>query len=147
MTGIDLVNPRYIYLEGETELDLEGLEVTANYSNAESEKVTDYIVDDDVFDPTLFDVEQQIPVVYTHAGLSATAYFPVIIYGTPVVTVDTGGYSGEWTPDNIVLKLSATHPMDGITYYYKTDSNPEWTAMSLSMLIISENISETLISH
>ena len=143
VTGIDLVNPRYIYSEGETELDLEGLEVTANYSNAEPEKVTDYIVDDDVFDPTLFDVEQQIPVVYTHAGLSATSYFPVIIYGTPVVTVDTGGYSGEWTPDNIVLKLSATHPMDGITYYYKTDSNPEWTAMSLSMLIISENISET----
>lgn len=143
VTGIDLVNPRYIYSEGETELDLEGLEVTANYSNAEPEKVTDYIVDDDMFDPTLFDVEQQIPVVYTHAGLSATAYFPVIIYGTPVVTVDTGGYSGEWTPDNIVLKLSATHPMDGITYYYKTDSNPEWTAMSLSTLIISENISET----
>lgn len=143
VTSIDLVNPRYIYSEGETDLDLEGLEVTANYSNAESERVMDYIVDDDMFDPTLLDVEQQIPVIYTHAGLSATAYFPVIIYGTPVVTVDTGDYKGGWTPADVTFTLSATHPMDGITYSYKTDSNPEWTELSGNTLTVSENIQET----
>lgn len=143
VTSIDLVNPRYIYSEGETELDLEGLEVTANYSNAASEVVTDYIVDDDMFDPTLFDVEQQIPVIYTHQGLSATAYFPVIIYGTPVLTVDTGDYAGGWTPNDVTFTLSATHPMEGVTYFYKTDSNPEWVTLEGNTLTVSENTEET----
>lgn len=143
VTSIDLVNPRYIYSEGETELDLEGLEVTANYSNAASEQVMDYIVDDDMFDPTLFDVEQQIPVIYTHEGLSATAYFPIIIYGTPVVSVDTGAYAGGWTPADVTFTLSATHPMEGITYSYKTDSNPEWVTLSGNTLTVSENTEET----
>ncbi|MGN0520578.1 MAG: Ig-like domain-containing protein [Candidatus Fimenecus sp.] len=143
VTSIDLVNPRYIYYEGETALDLEGLEVTANYSNAESELVTDYLVDDDMFDPTLLDVEQQIPVTYTHEGLSATAYFPVIIYGTPVVSVDTGDYAGGWTPEDVTFTLSATHPMDGLTYSYKTDSNPEWVILEGNSLTVSENIEET----
>ncbi|MGN0562058.1 MAG: Ig-like domain-containing protein, partial [Candidatus Fimenecus sp.] len=143
VTSIDLVNPRYIYSEGETELDLEGLEVTANYSNAASEQVTDYLVDDDMFDPTLFDVEQQIPVIYTHEGLSATAYFPIIIYGTPVVSVDTGAYAGGWTPADVTFTLSATHPMEGLTYSYKTDSNPEWVTLSGNTLTVSENTEET----
>ncbi|MGN0572018.1 MAG: Ig-like domain-containing protein [Candidatus Fimenecus sp.] len=143
VTSIDLVNPRYIYSEGETELDLEGLEVTANYSNAESELVTDYLVDDDMFDPTLLDVEQQIPVTYTHEGLSATATFPVIIYGTPVLRVDTGDYAGGWTPNDVTFTLSATHPMDAITYFYRTDSNPEWIALDGDTLTVDENIQET----
>lgn len=143
VTSIDLVNPRYIYSEGETELDLEGLEVTANYSNAASEVVTDYIVDDDMFDPTLLDVEQQIPVIYTHQGLSATAYFPIIIYGTPVVSVDTGAYAGGWTPADVTFTLSATHPMEGVTYSYKTDTNPEWVTLDGNTLTVSENTEET----
>lgn len=143
VTGIDLTAPRYIYSEGETELDLTGLEVTANYSNAASETVTDYHVDDDAFDPTLLDVEQNIPVTYTHAGVSATATFPVIIYGTPVVTVDTGDYAGGWTPNDVTFTLSATHPMDGVTYSYRTDSNPEWVTLSENTLTVSENIQET----
>lgn len=141
--SIDLVAPRYIYSEGETELDLEGLEVTANYSNAASEKVTDYTVGLEQFDPTLLDVEQQIPVTYTHEGLSATAYFPVIIYGTPVVTVDIGDYAGGWTPSDVIFVLSATHPMDGLTYFYKTDSNPEWVTLESNVLTVAENQQET----
>lgn len=141
--SIDLVAPRYIYSEGETELDLEGLEVTANYSNADSEIVTDYTVGLEQFDPTLLDVEQQIPVTYTHEGLSATAYFPVIIYGTPVVTVDTGDYTGGWTPSDVIFVLSATHPMDGLTYFYKTDSNPEWVTLESNVLTVAENQQET----
>lgn len=141
--SIDLVAPRYIYSEGETELDLEGLEVTANYSNADSEIVTDYTVGLEQFDPTLLDVEQQIPVTYTHEGLSATAYFPVIIYGTPVVTVDIGDYAGGWTPSDVIFVLSATHPMDGLTYFYKTDSNPEWVTLESNVLTVAENQQET----
>lgn len=143
VTGIDLTAPRYVYSEGETKLDLTGLEVTANYSNAASETVTDYHVDDDQFNPTLLDVEQSIPVTYTHAGISATATFPVIIYGTPVVTVDAGNYAGSWTPNNVAFTLSATHPMDGLTYYYRTDSNPEWIEILGDTLTVSENIEET----
>lgn len=141
--SIDLVAPRYIYSEGETELDLEGLEVTANYSNAASEKVTDYTVGLEQFDPTLLDVEQQIPVTYIHEGLSATAYFPVIIYGTPVVTVDIGDYAGGWTPSDVIFVLSATHPMDGLTYLYKTDSNPEWVTLESNVLTVADNQQET----
>lgn len=59
LTDISLVNPRYKYLEGENKLDLTGLEVTANYSNAASEKVTDYTVDYAAFDPDVLDVEQK----------------------------------------------------------------------------------------
>lgn len=143
LTDITLENPRYAYNEGEYQLDLEGLTVTANYSNAESEQVTDYTVDYSAFDPTLLDVEQQIPVTYTHAGLSATAYFPVIVYGYPVVTVDAGDYAGGWTTGDVTLTLSATHPMDGLTYSYYTDSDPTWRTIEGDTLVINTNSSDT----
>lgn len=143
LTDITLENPRYAYNEGEYQLDLEGLTVTANYSNAESEQVTDYTVDYSAFDPTLLDVEQQIPVTYTHAGLSATAYFPVIVYGYPVVTVDAGDYAGGWTTGDVTLSLSATHPMDGLTYSYYTDSDPTWRTIEGDTLVINTNSSDT----
>ena len=143
LTDITLENPRYAYNEGEYQLDLEGLTVTANYSNAASEQVTDYTVDYSAFDPTLLDVEQQIPVTYTHAGLSATAYFPVIVYGYPVVTVDAGDYAGGWTTGDVTLTLSATHPMDGLTYSYYTDSDPTWRTIEGDTLVINTNSSDT----
>lgn len=143
VTGIDLVHPRYEYLEGETKLDLTGLEVTANYSNAASEAVTDYTVEEGVFDPTLLDVEQSIPVTYTHAGLSATAAFPVIVYGIPVVSVDTGAYTDGWTTENVTFTLSGTHPMDGITYFYRTGSDSAWQQLSGDTLTVSENLEAT----
>lgn len=143
ITDITLANPRYEYLEGEYRLDLTGLEVTANYSNAASEVVTDYTVGEGIFDPTLLDVEQNIPVTYTHAGLSATATFPVIVYGIPVVSVDTGDYTAGWTTENVTFTLSSTHPMDGVTYSYRTDSNAEWTAIEGNTLTVSENLQET----
>ena len=91
--------PRYQYLEGETQLDLDGLKVKVNYLNAVSEEVTDYVVNTTDFDPTLLNVEQNITVTYSHAGRSASATFPIIIYGIPVVSVKTEptDYSGEWT--------------------------------------------------
>ena len=143
LTDITLENPRYAYNEGEYQLDLEGLTVTANYSNAASEQVTDYTVDYSAFDPTLLDVEQQIPVTYTHAGLSATATFPVIVYGYPVVTVDAGEYTGGWTTGDVTLTLSATHPMDGLTYSYYTDSDPTWRTIEGDTLVINTNSSDT----
>lgn len=143
LTDITLDPPRYAYSEGEYQLDLEGLTVTANYENAASEQVTDYTVDYSAFNPTLLDVEQQIPVTYTHAGRSATAYFPVIVYGTPVVSVDTGEYDGGWATGDVSLNLSATHPMNGVTYYYRTDTNPEWQKIAGDVFTVSTNSSET----
>lgn len=143
VTGLQLENPRYEYTEGETELDLEGLTVTANYSNAPSEQITDYTVDAAAFDPTLLDVEQQIPVTYTHAGLSATAYFPVIVYGYPVVTVDMGDYDGGWATGDVTLTLSATHQMGGVTYSYHTGSNSTWQTLEGNTIVISANGRDT----
>lgn len=141
--SIDITAPRYKYLEGETELDLEGLSVTANYTNAASEAVTDYVVHTEDFDPTLYNVEQNITVSYTHEGRSASATFPVIVYGIPYVSVDAGGYTGEWTPDNITFTLSATNELEGLTYYYRTEENTEWTALSENILIISNDAKNT----
>ncbi len=143
LTDITLDPPRYAYSEGEYQLDLEGLTVTANYENAASEQVTDYTVDYSAFNPTLLDEEQQIPVTYTHAGRSATAYFPVIVYGTPVVSVDVGEYDGGWATGDVSLKLSATHPMGGVTYSYRTDTNPEWQEFAGDVFTVSTNSSET----
>lgn len=143
LTDITLDPPRYAYSEGEYQLDLEDLTVTANYENAASEQVTDYTVDYSAFNPTLLDVEQQIPVTYTHAGRSATAYFPVIVYGTPVVSVDTGEYDGGWATGDVSLNLSATHPMNGVTYYYRTDTNPEWQKIAGDVFTVVTNSSET----
>lgn len=143
LTDISLDPPRYAYSEGEYQLDLEDLTVTANYENAASEQVTDYTVDYSAFNPTLLDVEQQIPVTYTHAGRSATAYFPVIVYGTPVVSVDTGEYDGGWATGDVSLNLSATHPMHGVTYYYRTDTNPEWQKIAGDVFTVVTNSSET----
>ena len=141
--NLTLVNPRYKYLEGENKLDLTGLEVTANYSNAASEKVTDYTVDYAAFDPDVLDVEQNINVTYEHAGRSATAAFPIMIYGIPVVSVDTGAYEGGWTSKDVTFTLSATHSLDGLTYYYKTASNPEWVQITGDTLAVSQDCNET----
>lgn len=142
--SIELTNPKYKYLEGETELDLTELQVKANYSNAPSEFVEDYTVDTDVFNPTLYNVEQNIPVTYYHEGLSATATFPVIVYGIPVVSVDTNGYiTDEWSPTDIKYTLSSTNELDGVKYYYKTDTQAEWTELADNSLIHSTNSVET----
>lgn len=138
--SIELTNPRYKYLEGETELDLEGLKVQANYSNAPSEFVDDYIVLAEEFNPTLYNVEQNITVTYTHEGLTAFATFPVIVYGIPVVSVDTNGYNGEWTPGNITFTLSATNELDGITYYYRTESSSTWLTVPGNTLKITTDL-------
>ena len=140
--SIELTNPRYRYLEGETELDLENLTVKANYSNAPSEMVENYRVHTEDFDPTLYNVEQNITVTYTHEGRSASATFPVIVYGIPVVSVDTNGYDGEWTPNNITFTLSATNELNGLTYYYRTEDSSDWIAISGNTLNITENLED-----
>ena len=137
-------NPKYQYLEGETELDTTGLRIRANYLNAESEEVTDFVVTTSDFDSALYNVEQNIRVTYSHAGRSATTTFPVIVYGIPVVSVSVGNeYEGNWTKDDVTFTLDATNQVDGITYYYKTDSDPEWKAIPGNTLTVDTDIEET----
>ena len=137
--------PRYQYLEGETQLDLDGLKVKVNYLNAVSEEVTDYVVNTTDFDPTLLNVEQNITVTYSHAGRSASATFPIIIYGIPVVSVKTEptDYSGEWTKEDISFILDSTHQVEGITYYYKSSADTGWTALSGNTFTVDTSIEET----
>lgn len=112
---------KYEYLEGVEALDLTGLEITANYLNAESELVTDYTIDDESYDLTLYDEEQTVRVVYEHAGRSAETTFPIIIYGKPVLTVNTVGTVGKWTPEDVKFTFSSTHELEGATYKYKVE--------------------------
>ncbi len=135
--------PQYQYLEGVTQLNLNNLRVTANYLNAFSERIYGYTVNSDEFNPTLLDVEQNITVTYTHAGRVATTTFPVIVYGIPVVSVTTtpADYSGDWTKDDVVFTLDATHQVDGIKYYYKTSSSG-WTQLDGNTLTVDTNIEE-----
>lgn len=142
LTGIELENPQYEYLEGVTNLNLSDLRVKANYSNAESEYVTDYVVNESEFNPELFDEEQNITVTYTHARRSASATFPVIVYGIPVVSVDTGSYNGGWTDKDITFTLSSTHQLDGVKYYYKTDSNAQLIEIDGNTLTINSNTND-----
>lgn len=137
--SIELENPQYKYVQGATNLDLSALRVKANYSNAESEYVTGYDVDVRAFDPNLFDTEQNITVTYTHAGRSASASFPVIVYGIPQVSVDMGGYDGSWTNTDVTLSLSATHALDGVTYYYKTATDQTPAQLTGNMFTVSAN--------
>ncbi len=144
LTSIDITSqPKYKYIEGEDTLDLSQLSVTANYSNAESETVTDYEVDASAFNPQLLNVEQTIPVTYTHAGRSATATFPVIVYGILVVSVDTGGYTDGWSSTDVTFTFSSTNKLDGVTYYYRTDTDTEWKALSGNTYTVSQNSDET----
>ena len=135
-------NPKYEYREGDTALDLTDLKVKANYLNADSEEITGYTVNEGDFDPELLDTVQNITVTYTHAGRSASASFPVIVYGVPVVTVDKGAYAGGWTADTVTLTLDSTHKLEGVTYYYKTDSL-DWQQLDGNTLTVSENSDET----
>lgn len=143
--SIDIKAPdKYEYLEGEKELDLTGLEVTANYSNAESEAVTDYTIDYSTFDPELYDVIQNVKVVYTHAGRSAEGTFPVIVYGKPVISVAVDGTVGDWTAGDVKFTLTSTHELDGAKYMYKTGGDENaWTELPSNELTVSENIAET----
>lgn len=142
VTSIELENPQYEYREGVTKLNLDGLKVKANYSNAPSEYVTDYVVNEGEFDPNVLDTEQKITVTYTHANKSASAQFPVIVYGIPVVSVDNANYDGNWTNENIVFNLSSTHILEGVKFYYKTDSNQTPVLVDGNTLTIDKNVND-----
>lgn len=136
--SIDIDAPRYQYIEGETQLDLSELHVYANYSNAPREEVFDYSVDTSSIDFNLLNEEQTVKVYYEHYGRSAEAEFNIIVYGKPVVSVDTAGYDGDWTSFDVSFTLDSTHQLDGVTYYYHTgDGN--WQALPSNTLDINEN--------
>lgn len=139
LTDIEITNPQYKYVEGVTELDLSGLTVKANYANAESEFVTDYTVDTSAFNPKLFNEEQQITVTYTHAGRSASKTFPVIVYGIPVLSVDNGGYDGNWTADRVVFNFDSTNKLNGVKYYFKRENATDWTVLYSNYYVVNTN--------
>ncbi len=137
--SIDITAPRYAYIEGVKELDLSGLKVYANYSNAPREEVTDYEVDESGIDFTKLNEEQTVKVTYKHYGRSAEAEFPIIIYGKPVVSVDTSNYDGSWTGNDVTFTLDSTHKLDGVTYYYSIDGGTEWTEIDGNTYTVSED--------
>ncbi len=107
-------------------IDFTGLKVTANYLNAESEEVTDYEIDYTSFDAQLYDVEQNVRVVYAHAGREVEAYFPITVYGYPVITVECDGKLNDWNTKPITFILSATHEIKGVSYKYRYEDSSEW---------------------
>ena len=137
--SIDLDAPRYAYLEGEKQLDLTDLHVYANYSNAPREEVFDYEVDDSGVDYDKLDEEQTVKVIYKHYGRTAEAEFPIIIYGKPVVSVDTSDYDGSWTGGDVTFTLDSTHQLDSVKYYYSVNGG-EWTLIDGNTLTVTEDI-------
>lgn len=140
--SIDITAPQYSYIEGVTKLDLSGLKVYANYSNAPREEVFDYEVDDSEVDFTKYNVEQTVKVIYKHYGRTAEAEFPIIIYGKPVVSVDTANYDGSWTNGNVTFTLDSTNKLDGVKYYYNINGG-DWTELEGNTLTVSENTNST----
>lgn len=136
--SIDITAPRYAYIEGVKELDLSGLKVYANYSNAPREEVFDYKVDESGVDFEKLNEEQTVKVTYEHYGRTAETEFPIIIYGKPVVSVDTSNYDGSWTSGDVTFTLDSTHQLDGITYYYSVDGG-EWTQIDGNTLNVTDD--------
>ena len=121
------------YAQGE-EFDPTGLTVVANYLNTESEEVEDYEIDWNSFSMETYDVEQNVRVVYEHAGRSAEATFPITVYGKPVISVSTDSVTGEWTAEDIVLNLDSTHQLDGATYYWRESDGEVWNRVDGNVL-------------
>ncbi len=136
--SIDIDAPKYRYIEGENQLDLSGLHVYANYSNAPREEVFDYEIDDSQVDFTKYNEEQTVKVIYKHYGLSAETEFKIIVYGKPVVSADTSGYDGRWTSNDVSFTLDSTNKLDGVKYYYSVDGG-EWHELGDNTLNVSEN--------
>lgn len=132
-----------IYFEGE-EFDTTGLTVTANYLNADSEEVTDYKIDYDSFSMDTFDTEQQVRVYYEHAGRTAEATFPITVYGKPVITTVVDGVLNNWTTKDIVFTLSATHDVEGVTYYWRAEGSTTWVSLESNVFTISESTNTTI---
>ena len=144
LTSVDVTAPtKYEYFEGETELDTAGLSVVANYSNSESEGITDYNIDYSTFNPNLFDVEQNVSVSYTHAGKTATGTFPVIVYGKPELSVQVNGTVGSWTSSPITFTFTSTHELNGATYYYRTEGSDSWVMCYKNTFTASKSINTT----
>lgn len=127
-----------VYAEGEA-FDTTGLNVVANYLNAESEEVTDYEIDETSFSMETYDVEQNVRVVYEHADRSAEATFPIIVYGKPVISVTTEGVLGEWTTEDITFTLDSTHQLDGATYFWRQSNSETWNKIDGNTVTISSD--------
>ncbi len=131
-----------VYVEGE-DIDLTGLKVVANYLNADSEEITDYEIDETSFSMETYDVEQNVRIVYEHVDRTAEAYFPLIVYGKPVISVAVDGVLGEWTTEKIVFTLDSTHQLDGATYYWRQNENKRWRKITGNTLTVSVNTDAT----
>ncbi len=129
VSSLSITPEKTIYMEDE-EIDFSGLKVVANFLNCESEQVTDYEIDYTSFDSTLYDVEQNVRVVYSHAGRTVEATFPIIIYGYPVITVQSNASSGGWSSTSLGFTLSSTHSLEGVTYYYKNEGSSNWISIA-----------------
>lgn len=115
-----------IVIMEDEELDLSNLKVTANYTNAPSEEVTDYEIDYTSFDTELCDVWQNIRISYSHEGREAEAFIPLIIYGYPVISVKCNGTLNGWNSGQVVFDLSSTHAVDGVSYMYRYENSSSW---------------------
>ncbi len=136
--SLTVTHDKAFYMEDE-EIDFSSLKVVANYLNTESEEITDYIIDETSYSKTLYDVEQNVRVTYTHAGREVEAFFPITIYGYPVVTVESNGELNQWNSDTVCFTLSSTHIVDGVTFYYRYRNASNWITISSNECYFFEN--------
>ncbi len=142
--SIDITAPKYAYIEGDKKLDLSALKVYANYSNAPREEVFNYKIDSSKIDFNKLDEEQSVRVVYEHYGRTAEEVFPIIVYGKPVVSVNSAGYDGSWSNGDVTFTLDSTHKLDGVDYYYSVDGG-EWVKIDGNSLTLSNNVNSSYV--
>lgn len=130
-----------VFMEDE-EIDFGKVKVIANYLNAESEEIFDYSIDYQSFDPQLYDVEQRVRITYSHAGRTVEAFMPIIIYGYPVVTVESNGRLDGWNSGPITFTLSSTHTIDGISFMYRGENSSNWINIAQNQCYFSKNRSD-----
>ena len=124
LTGIAVTTPptKAVYTEGEA-LDLEGMVVTASYSNDTSAAVTDYTTDpaDGAILSTVGTVI--VTVSYMEDGITETATFIVTVNAKPLssvatlssLTVSAGTLTPAFNPETTSYTVAVTNSVSSIT--------------------------------
>ena len=55
------------------------------------------------------------------------------------MSVDNGGYDGNWTADRVVFNFESTNKLDGVKYYFKRENATNWTVLYSNYYVVNTN--------
>ncbi len=137
LTALNIKTPaKQIYIEGEAEIDISGIDASVDYSNYPSEDVTP-IIDHSSFSMEIYNVEQQVRVYYEHAGRVVENFFSITVFEKPKVKVQVDGVLDDWTTEDITFTLSCNNPLKSIFYYYRYESESTFKRLTSNVFTVS----------